>query len=278
MTAASALRFDLAMRVLDAHRNLPGLVTSFVTGSTAEGIADEASDLDMFLGFDELPPEADLDAMRQTLDPNEPKWKLGAHADGELLVSIRMDGVEVQYGCQTMASLDGEIDRLVAGEYVRAPEQKIAMGLAIATPLLGGEVFERRRERIARYPEALRNAMIDAHMPRTPIWRIWQRVEGRDAALWIRKECVECGYLAAGLLAGMNGVWHSDFQFKRITKFCDALTAKPAGLEASFEVLANGPLPEAVEAARTLFAEIAKLLEPDPRAATLSKLAEPALQ
>lgn len=272
MTAASHSRLAIAHRVLDAHRHLPGLRVAFVTGSTAEGIADERSDLDMFLGFGALPPEAALRAVRQGLDPNPPKWQIGSYDDGEFAVSILIDGVEVQYGCHTLASTDREIDRLVAGDYVRAPEQKIAMGLGIAEPLLGDDVLLAWRRRLEPYPEALREAMFDAHMPKSAIWRTWPRIENRDAALWVRKECVEAGYLALGLLAAINGVWHSDFQFKRTDRFCASLKLKPAGLESLLDDLANAPIEVAVGSARTLFAGIADLMGDSPRASLIRKL------
>lgn len=183
MTAASQFRLAIAHRVLEAHRHLPDLRVAFVTGSTAEGIADDRSDLDMFLGFGTLPPEADLRAARLRLDPNEPKWQIGSYDDGEFAVSILIDGVEVQYGCHTLTSTDREIDRLIAGEYVRAPEQKIAMGLMIAEPLLGEDVLVSWRKRLDPYPDALREAMFEAHMPKSAIWRTWSHREPGRVAL-----------------------------------------------------------------------------------------------
>lgn len=87
----------------------------------------------------------------------------------------------------------------------------------------------------------------------------------------MRKECVEAGYLALGLLAALNGVWHSDFQFKRTERFCASLSLKPAGLERLLDDLANAPFDVAVASARTLFEAIADLMGDSLRAGLIRK-------
>lgn len=261
MTPESQVRLDIARRVAAAHKDLPGFAACFATGSAAEGTADDTSDLDMSVLFHALPPRDLLDGVRQSLDPNPPKWIIGSYEEGEFAVSIRMEDIEVQYGCATVASMDEWVDKLLAGEMLRAPEQKIGMGMAIAIPMGGDAIVNNWKLRLAEYTHELKDKMIQHHLPTVAIWRLWPRIENRDAELWARQECVEFGYRVAGMLAGLNGVWHSDFQFKRLHKFCESLRQKPENLYERLLVLASAPIVQAVQTAHDLARDMADVLQ-----------------
>ena len=71
------------------HEAIPGFAASFVTGSAAEGIADDHSDIDMSLFFDSFPGEAALMAVKDTLASKPPNCILGSFYDDEVIFSIR---------------------------------------------------------------------------------------------------------------------------------------------------------------------------------------------
>lgn len=260
MTDESSRRIEIAKLVVEAHVPL-GLEAAYLTGSTAEGIADEKSDIDMGLFFASLPAESDLIAVRKSLDPNPPKWVLGSYEDGEFAVSISMDGVEVQYGISPTSLQDRYVEELLEGRYLKGPEPKIAMGTLFAIPMHGKPIVEGWKEKFRAYPDSLADAMIAAHRPARQIGELYPKIANRDCELWQRRELVDLAYNICGMLAGLNRKWHADFQFKRLQRFCDALTVTPSNLAERIGQMVNAPMPEAVGVAQALMEETLALVE-----------------
>lgn len=250
---------QIAKRVAMAHVPI-GLTAAYLTGSVAEGIADEHSDIDMGLFFDELPSEIELVRVRRELDPNPPKWILGSYDEGEFAVSIRMDDVEVQYGISPTSMQDRYVEELLEGKYLKGPEQKIAMGTLFAIPLHGEEIVEGWRRKFRSYPDELADKMIAAHRPARNIAELYEKIEDRDCELWQRRELVDLAYNICGMLAGLNRKWHADFQFKRLRRFCDDLEIAPDELAKHIETMVNAPIPLAVVVGQSLLDETLALI------------------
>lgn len=259
MSLESLRRLEIAQRVVAAHVPI-GLKAAYLTGSVAEGIADEFSDIDMGLFFEALPPEADLIRVREELDLNPPKWILGSYEEGEFCVSIRMDAVEVQYGISPIALQDQYVDDLLAGKYLKGPEQKIAMGTLFSIPLHGLEIVESWKASFRAYPDELAAKMIAAHRPSRMLSELYSKIENRDCELWQRRELVDLAYNICGMLAGLNRKWHADFQFKRLRRFADALEIAPDELVKHIETMVNAPIPLAVEVGQRLLNDTLALL------------------
>src|SRR4051812_13188685 len=77
---------------------LPGVACAAITGSSAEGLSDTHSDLDMTIYYDSMPGEAEIRAARESLHGGPLVWSMGAHADGEFAEAFRLRGVECQIG------------------------------------------------------------------------------------------------------------------------------------------------------------------------------------
>lgn len=260
VTPESVQRLEIAKRVVNAH--IPyGLEAAYLTGSSAEGIADSASDIDMGLFFPSLPPEPDLIAARESLDPNQPKWILGSYEEGEFAVSISIDGVETQYGVSPTSIQDRYVDELLVGKYLKGPEQKIAMGTLFAIPLHGDEIVSGWQARFRDYPDSVARAMIESHRPARAIGELYPKIAGRDCELWQRRELVDLAYNICGMLAGLNRKWHSDFQFKRMHRFCESLQIAPTDLAERLLILANGDIPTAARVGQDLLDETLRLIE-----------------
>lgn len=260
MTPESLIRLDIARRVAEAHIPI-GLHAAYLTGSVAEGIADDQSDIDMGLFFHELPPESELVRVRQELDANVPKWVLGSYDEGELLYSIKIDGIEVQYGMSPTSTQDRYVAELLEGKYLKGPEQKIGMGTLFAIPLHGVDVVDGWKAKLRAYPDSLRRMMVEAHRPARRLEELYGKIEDRDCLLWQRRELVDLAYNICGMLAGLNGKWHADFQFKRLHRFCESLEIAPDELARHIETMVNAPIPLAVEVGQRLCDETLALVD-----------------
>lgn len=259
-SASDRLR-GLARRVAQAHvgagRPPP---MSLVSGSTVDDIADARSDVDMSVVYEVLPPEVELRAACEAAGGLPWFWQTGSLADGSLVVAFRLDGIEIQIGYSDFATLDREIDQVVVRHNPDTPLHKLAEGLLKAEALLDEPRLRSLQARVAAFPPALGRAMAQHFVARITPWRAITQLLHRDAAVWCRELQVEACYKLIGALAGLNGVYFTTFQFKRMTRFAAKLARAPADLPARIEALLKAEPTEAFDALHRLEGEVVDLL------------------
>ena len=191
----------------------------------------------MSVVYESLPPEADLRAACATAGGLPWFWQAGNLADGGLVVAFKLEGVEVQIGYSDFATLEREIDEVVVRHNPDTPLHKLAEGLLKAEPLLDADRLRSLQAKVAVFPPALGRAMAQHFIGRVTPWRAIAQLLHRDAALWCRELQVEACYKLIGALAGLNGVYFTTFQFKRMTRFAAKLKRAPADFSSRIDAL-----------------------------------------
>jgi DNA-binding transcriptional regulator YdaS (Cro superfamily) len=251
----------IARRVAEAHRGLDdGSLIALVSGSTVDGLADERSDVDMSIVWDELPDEAVLRAACRRAGGGDWTWQLGPGADGGRVVAFELDGVEVQIGYTGTAALDADLDELLVAHTADTPNHKLAEGLLKAIPLAGAERLAARRARLADFPDALGRAMV-VHGLEAPVpWRAVCQIIHRDAALWCREIQVEAVYRLLLVLCGLNGRYFTRFQVKRQARLAASLRQAPPDLAARLDAVLAAPPARAFAVLHALEGEVLALV------------------
>ena len=178
-------------------------------GSAAEGIADWHSDLDLLTYHDTLPPAERVEV---------------------LVAGLGAAPLEIQAGHTTVADWEKRLDELLGEFKPDDPWQKVLSHYGDAVPLLGADLVGRWQARIARYPESWARPMVEHNLKVFPLWAAYGQVANRDATLWTYEMLVEGAQRVLGMLAGLNRVYWSSFQFKRAHAFQDRLRWKPERL------------------------------------------------
>lgn len=210
-----------------------------MTASCAIEESDYNSDLDLIVYHSELPSDAVLAACREELGGTD-HVELG-RADGELGEQFRVDGVDCQLGHSTVAAWERDMAEVLDRLAVDTPIQKalggLLEGLVLHDPdgLLAGW-----RARAAAYPEALRVAMVEANLAIPATWYIADRLKPRDARIWLHEELVDAAYQVLGVLAGLNRVYFSRFQFKLLHRFAGSLAIAPSDVAGRLDHLIAG--------------------------------------
>jgi hypothetical protein len=269
--AAALKHVAIAQRIADAHRGIDDATfCSFVSGSTVDDLVDELSDVDMSVVFARLPGEAVLrEACRRGAATGNQSsggewfWSMG-NLDDPLeggVVALHIDGVEVQIGYASDAALAADIDELVVRHNPDTPNHKLAEGIGKAMPLAGAEKLAALQRRVAAMPIELARAMVRHGLDAKPIhWRAARQLEHRDAPLWAREIQVEGCYALLMVLAGLDRVWFTRFQMKRMQRFGAKLTIAPARLAERIETLLDAPPREAFDALHAIEAEVLDLV------------------
>lgn len=260
MTPESLRLRELARRVVAAVAPATGAVGALLAGSAAEGGADRFSDIDLLFYYERMPEPA---AFRRLLDDLGAAYLLPIGEPGEEFFAdaYLMDGVQVQTGGSAVAHVERQMERVLAGTEPGEPSTKLMMGLLHGLPLHGDELLRRWRERAAAYPDELARRTIEKHLAVFPYWRVVEHMAARDARLWEVQSLLDGAFAVLGVLSGLNRVYFTTFQFKRMREHAAAFEAAPSRLAERLESLFDLDRPRAAEELRALFAEALALVE-----------------
>jgi hypothetical protein len=226
MSEASEYLRGLAHRIVAAAREHVPLRAALLAGSAGRGDADFYSDLDLILYVDDLPSDDTLDTIRHAVGGEHPvRRERTEHACGE---EFELEGVRTEVPFITVARVDWHLDQLLEDlKDIDSPNQKAFAGLLEGLPLHGEDVIERWRSRLRAYPEPLRKAMIERYWDFYPLWYYRDSMACRDAELWRLDMLLEASFNVLGVLAGLNRLYFTRFQFKHAKDFVARMAVAP---------------------------------------------------
>jgi len=207
-----------------------------------------------------MPPADRIDAVPAALGAT----RLGDIAPwSETGYSPRCDlaGLEIQAGHITVAAWEARLDAVLGEVQPDEPWQKVLAHYGDAIPLAGADLIQAWKARIAPYPEAWAQAMVEHNLRLFPVWAAYDQMASRDATLWTYEMLVQGAQRVLGVLAGLNRVYWSSFQFKRAHGFEAKLRWKPDRLADRIDVLFTGDPRTAAERLESLVADTLDLVE-----------------
>ncbi|MEN3340693.1 MAG: hypothetical protein V7644_97 [Actinomycetota bacterium] len=230
----SAVLRALAERLAASYAaaNRPRAV--LLVGSAAAGGADRYSDLDLLVYHDCVPPGEAVAKTPRALRAE--RYRGTPHSDESGEPDDRsygerysLDGVECQVGHMSVGAVERQIARLVDDRELDEELLKIMSGLFEGLPLLGEELIEEWRQKAA-FTEELQRATIAKRWKFFPWWYFEERLAARDATAWRYEVLAQSVYAIVGVLAGLNRLYFSTFEFKRAGTFVSRLDVAPANL------------------------------------------------
>ncbi|MBE9158896.1 hypothetical protein IQ265_18945 [Nodosilinea sp. LEGE 06152] len=225
------------------HRNVKPYIANpktravMVTGSVAEGRCDEYSDCDVMLYYDELPTEDELTLARQQNRDAELIEIVGDRQAGAFGETFRVQGVECQFAHTAIAQWEAEMSTVLEKFEIQPGIMKMLHGTLISIPLYGEALIHRWKDNIATYPNQLAQAVIEHHLKFFALWGVQDKLSRRDATLWYYQILVESAQNILGVLSGLNHLYFSTFQFKRMGIFIEQMAIAPPNLAARLEGL-----------------------------------------
>jgi hypothetical protein len=260
-SAASTYLVALANRIAVPYGALSQAKAILLTGSASEGLSDQFSDIDMSIYYDVLPSDDDLATARQHNGGSERLWLIGDRNDDSFAEAYLVHGVECQIGHTTVAAWQRDIAQVLEQLDVTSPLQKALDGTLHGIALYGAPLIQQWQARLADYPDALVEAMVAHYLSFFPIWYLEERFTTRDASLWRQQILVETAQHILGVLAGLNRLYYSTFQFKRMRRFIAQMPIVPPRLADRLEQLFVLDPPAAIAQLETLVGETVGLVE-----------------
>ncbi|MGD1860191.1 MAG: hypothetical protein ACFB0E_09505 [Leptolyngbyaceae cyanobacterium] len=251
---------ELAKRIAEVYIANPKTKAAMITGSVAEGLCDEYSDCEMFFYYDELPSAEELRLARQQNRGSEPIWSVGCPEEGVLGESYLISGIEFQIGHETTTNWEKEITTILE-ELDLSPMMKAMSGTLIGIPLYGEPLIQQWKARIANYPDKLAQKMVEHYLKFFAVWGVWEKLARRDTTLWYHQILVESAQNILGVLSGLNRLYYTTFQFKRMSRFITQMAIVPENLADRLEGLFHCSAPVAVNELEVLVRETVELVE-----------------
>lgn len=231
----------LARRLADSYSAHAQPRAVLLVGSAATSEADEYSDLDVLVYYDDVPPDEVVAETPRELGAEGYRGTAWSDESGEpdergYSERYSLNGVECQVGHMSVGAFEREITRLVVDHELSEELLKIMSGLFEGLPLFGAELIERWRRK-ADYTEELQRATIEKRWKFFPWWYFEERLRARDATAWRYDVLVQSAYGIVGVLAALNRLYFSTFEFKRAGKFISRLEVAPVNLAARLNAL-----------------------------------------
>jgi hypothetical protein len=138
-----------------------------------------------------------------------------------------LQGVECQVAHLTIAAWERDmasvLEEFNAGTHI----EKALAGLLDGVSLLGGDLIELWQARASDYPEGLTRATIEHHLRFFPLWLVAERWRARDSTIFYYQSLVETSLNLLAVLAGLNRLYFSSFQFKGLYRFVGKMHLAP---------------------------------------------------
>lgn len=201
------IRRALARHVANAHADLPGMRAALLTGSTALGLADDASDLDVVLYYDSLPDLAALDSVRLFLGGERLLFAFGEPAEGSVAQSFLADGIKTDVAHVALSRWREDTADVLVRHNPDSPLQKALSGLMEGEALAGVEEIERLRGEAA-YPEGLALAVVAARLRFYPPWALREQAADRGDVVYFYELLTGEVENLLHVLCAVNRVYH----------------------------------------------------------------------
>ena len=261
MTDRNQYLLELVKRNVKAYIANPKTKAVMVTGSVAEGLCDEYSDCDVCLYYNELPSEEELQLARQQNQGSELLGILGNRQEGAFGESFLVNGVECQFAHATISQWEKEISSILEAFDVQSPIMKGMSGTLVGIPLYGETLIQQWKAKVANYPAGLAKTMVEHYLKFPAIWGMQDKLAKRDTTLWYYQLLVESAQNLLGVLSGLNRLYYSTFQFKRMSRFIEEMEIAPENLAPRLEGLFRHEAHIAVNQLEALVQETVDLVE-----------------
>ena len=261
MNQASQYLLALARQKIQAYIANPRAKAAMITGSTATGQADFHSDVEMFIYYDRLPSIEELQLARQQNNGSKPIRVLGNYDEGFWGEFYFIKGIEFQIGNVTTEFWERDMATVLKELEVTSPAQKALSGMLECIPMYGDELILQWKKQIADYPDELARAMVAQHLDFFPIWGRRELLDNRDTTLFQHQVRLTAGQNILGILAGLNRLYYSTFQFKRMKQFIEQMNITPENLYTRLESLYHREPLAAASQLKELVAETIELVE-----------------
>ena len=257
MTEHSKKWRDLAAHISKIYERWQITHATTIGGSVARGIADNSSDVDIFIFCNELPSEeASQNAI--TLLKGE-RWKRHNRFDrGIARDCFALEDARIDVEHVLITKVETELDRILKN--YETDRQQFVGGFYDCIPLSGHHLAETWINRVKAYPNGLQTAMVTKHLFPPPLWLSEIYDQKRGDFLFLQRDYVTVTEHILGMLLGLNRLYKPG-EWKRVSYLIDKMTLAPENLWKRLSEPFRLPTPQGIASLTQIVEETFDLIE-----------------
>lgn len=208
MNQISQERLALARENTAVFQQNPHIKAILITGSVAKGVADDNSDLDIIMYYDELPGEAAFETYRQAALDSGGGFYGGNAQDGWALFQY-IDGIRHDFAHARLEEAENMVTQFLAEPTLEENNLFIALdGILTGLPLKGADITDGWKAKLANYPPKLSDMLVQKHLRFRPHWVLQKMGVERNEVIFLQEELLHAVQNIFGVLCGLNQLYH----------------------------------------------------------------------
>lgn len=259
VTSGNLSDLELARSVVETYRELPGLTVAMITGSVARGIADQSSDLDLCLYWE----QADGNAICQSnrLEPLGLERLMRFVTPTGVFEKHRLDRRMIDVESVDVAAFTSVVDWIDRGDAMSPDVEKTVSGIIDGIAVFGQHELAKWQGMIG-YSDTLARAQVEAHVGKLlPPPVLYKLTLGRRDALSFSARISAVLLHAVALVAATNRAFISVAEPKRLPWQLGRLRNTPPHMSERVDGALRHPSLEAMNDLSALLAEVLDLVE-----------------
>ena len=228
MNQATEWRLDFARRAAREYKENPKVEVVVISGSVSRGQADDYSDIELDVFWQEPPTEAER--IRPIERLNGRILMFEPFADDEWSEDYLVDGVQMDLSSFLVSTMDEYIADVIAGDTAMLKNLRMA-AMQQALPLYGYEQVQKWQSQI-RYPFVLAQNIVQENLrfEALGIWYLRQTLLARGDLLMLHDVFCRMQYRILGALCGLNRIFVHHPNYKWQDELIAQMFLKPAKL------------------------------------------------
>ncbi|MBS1494289.1 MAG: hypothetical protein JST55_12300 [Bacteroidetes bacterium] len=259
MNKRSKYLISLAKKVSDSYKSNPDFAASMVTGSSAKGISDMNSDVDMSIFYKKPISKKHFEEIKKSAIDSGGGFYHGDHKNGFAVYHI-IDGVKVDTGHGTITNHEKMIKAFLKNPTLDYNHQIIASGTLFAIPLYGKQFINKWKKWYSNYPEKLEDLMIKENLRFHSKWVLEKMGLERNESVFVTETILKSLENSVKVLCGLNNEYHPG-KLKGMNYTIKNLKHKPKNLKYCVNSIFKIPQEKAVKEVNKLVKETVKLVE-----------------
>ena len=260
MNQISQERLALARQNTTEFRQNPHIKAMLVTGSVAKGQADDNSDIDIIMYYDELPGEAAFEAYRQAALDSGGGFYGGNAAEGFALFQY-IDGIRHDFAHALLSETEQLIQEFLAEPDLENNNKQIMLdGILTGVPLKGAQITQQWKEQLANYPPQLGEMLVKKYLRFRPHWVLQKMGVDRNEIIFLQEELLNAVQNIFGVLCGLNQLYHPG-KIKGLNYTVAKMQLTPPNVATRLPRLFNVDSQTAVNQLKQLIEETIELVE-----------------
>lgn len=208
MRTISKTFLEIARRNTAVFQQNPHIKAILVTGSVAKGVADDNSDIDIIMYYDELPSETAFEAYRQAAFDSGGGFYGGNAEEGFALYQY-IDGIRHDFAHAPLSETEALLaEFLVEPDLENNNKQIMLDGILTGVPLKGEAITQKWKDQLAHYPPQLGEMLVKKYLRFRPHWVLQKMGVDRNEIIFLQEELLNAVQNIFGVLCGLNQLYH----------------------------------------------------------------------